>query len=246
MRFASLLCTASLAACAAAPRPRPAAEAPRPRPATRVLPAALRWVRRSAEYRAIARQTYAVAARHLPELTHGLAPGSWAVILDADETVLDNSEYERRRAELDSGFTSASWDAWVAEQAAPAVPGAVPFTTTVQRLGGRVVIVTNRAEARCEETRANLDRVGVGADLVLCQRAGEADKNPRFARVQDGRASPALPALVVVEWLGDNIRDFPHLTQAARSDTAALADFGRIYFLVPNPLYGSWERNPEP
>jgi 5'-nucleotidase (lipoprotein e(P4) family) len=245
MRLAYLLVTGSLAACAAAARPAPVL--PGPQAAARpTLPGALRWVRRSAEYQAIARQTYALAAQRLPELTQGLAPGRWAVILDADETVLDNSEYERRRAELDSGFTAASWADWVREEAARALPGAAAFAAAVKRLGGRVVIVTNRADSLCAETRTNLDRLGIGTDLVLCQPAGESDKNPRFARVQQGTASPALPPLTVVEWLGDNIQDFPHLTQAVRTDSAALVDFGRIYFLLPNPLYGSWERNPAP
>jgi 5'-nucleotidase (lipoprotein e(P4) family) len=245
MRFRVLPVVAGLVACAA-PRPAPQTPAPHAPAATPALPGALRWVRRSAEYRAIAEQTYALAAERLPGLTQGLPAGSWAVILDADETVLDNSEYQRRRAVLDSGFTPASWSAWVRERAAGAVPGAARFTATVQRLGGRVVIVTNRADSLCAATRGNLDRLAIPADLVLCQPPGEADKNARFERVEEGRASSTLPALRVVEWVGDNILDFPHLTQAARTDSSALADFGRIYFLLPNPMYGSWERNTEP
>ena len=244
MRLAYLLVTGSLTACAAATPTVPVA--PSPQAARPTLPGALRWMRRSAEYQAITRQTYAVAAERLSGLTQGLAAGAWAVILDADETVLENSEYERGRAELDSGFTEASWSAWVREEAARPVPGAAAYTATVRRLGGRVVIVTNRADSLCAETRANLDRLGIGTDLVLCQAPGEPDKNPRFARVQQGTASATLPPLTVVEWLGDNIQDFPHLTQAVRTDSAALADFGRIYFVLPNPMYGSWERNTAP
>src|SRR5690348_15365830 len=70
--------------------------------APRQLPNDVRWFRTSAEYRALTRQAYRVATERLPELSRGLAPQSWAVILDADETVLDNSEYQRRRAMLDS------------------------------------------------------------------------------------------------------------------------------------------------
>src|SRR3954466_926302 len=76
--------------------------------APRQLPNDIRWFRTAAEYRAVTRQAYQVAADRLPELARGLAPQSWAVILDADETVLDNSEYQRRRAMLDSGYTPAS------------------------------------------------------------------------------------------------------------------------------------------
>jgi acid phosphatase len=143
MRLIILLVAASLAACATAAPPAPVAA---PAPPAAPLPGALRWVRRSAEYRALARQTYAFAALRLAELARGRPAGTWAVILDADETVLDNSEYERRRAIVDRGYADASWAAWVREQAAGAVPGAASFTTTVQHLGGRVAIVTNRAD----------------------------------------------------------------------------------------------------
>jgi len=163
------------------------------------------------------------------------------VILDADETVLDNSEYERRRAVLDSGYTARSWDAWVSERAATAIPGSVAFTRRIHDLGGRVVIVTNRSMEQCDATRANLASVGLVTDAVLCQPAGESDKNPRFSRVENGTAAAGMPALHIVEWVGDNILDFPHLSQASRNDPAALADFGSRYFILPNPMYGSWQ-----
>ena len=212
----------------------------------RVLPNDIRWFRNSAEYRALTREVYSMAAEHLPELSRGLPASSWAVILDADETVLDNSEYQRRRAVLDSGYTEASWAAWVGERAATAVPGAVEFTKRVHALGGRVAIVTNRAMTACDATRANLKSLSVDADLVLCQPQGESDKNPRFERVRNGTAAPGVPALNVVAWVGDNIQDFPNMTQAARNDAAALSAFGKRYFVLPNPMYGSWQQVREP
>jgi 5'-nucleotidase (lipoprotein e(P4) family) len=217
-----------------------------PVPPTPELPGALVWVRRSAEYRALAHQAYTLAAAHLRDTVPTLGTAAWGVILDADETVLDNSRYQRQRALLDSAYTEASWTAWVNEAAAAAVPGAVAFTHRVHALGGRVVIVTNRADALCGPTRTNLNRMGVSPDLVLCQPPGEPDKNPRFQAVQDGTASPDLPALTVVEWLGDNIQDFPGLTQEMRDNLAAYAPFGHAFFVIPNPMYGSWQRNEKP
>ena len=205
------------------------------------LPNDVKWVRTSAEYRALARQAYALAGERLPGLSRGIAAQTWAVILDANETVLDNSEYQRRLAVAHSGFDPQGWTAWVNERAAPAVAGAPEFTARVHSLGGRVVIVTNRSMAECESTRENLRTAGVAADVVLCQPPGEGNKNPRFERVQNGTAAPGIPALTVIEWLGDNIEDFPGLTQAARTDSVALAQFGRKYFVLPNPMYGSWE-----
>jgi len=178
----------------------------------------------------------------MPELARGLAPQSWAVILDADETVLDNSEYQRRRAVLDSAYTEASWAKWVNERAAPPVPGAPELTHKIHALGGRVAIVTNRADSLCAATLANLRSAGIETDIVLCQPGGESDKNPRFRRIQTGSAVAGVPALNVVAWFGDNILDFPNMSQAARNDAHALDEFGRRYFILPNPMYGSWQQ----
>jgi 5'-nucleotidase (lipoprotein e(P4) family) len=228
--------------------PQPATTQPvaaRPAPA-RQLPNEIRWFRNSTEYRALARQAFQVASDRLPELARGLASQSWAVILDADETVLDNSEYQRRRAAADSGYTEASWALWVHERAAPAVPGAPELTHMVHTLGGRVAIVTNRADSLCADTRANLQTAKIETDIVLCQPRGEGDKNPRFQRIQNGSAVAGLPALTVVAWFGDNILDFPNMSQAARNDPRALGEFGKRYFILPNPMYGSWQQLREP
>ena len=211
-----------------------------PLAAPRRLPNDIRWFRTSAEYRALTRQAYATATTRLPELSRGLAPQSWAVILDADETVIDNSEYQRRRAMIDSAYTEASWAARVNERAAPPVPGAPEFTRAVHAAGGRIAIVTNRADSLCTSTRVNLQKAGIEADLVLCQTPGPSDKNPRFQKVQNGTAAAGVPPLTVVAWVGDNILDFPGMTQASRNDPNALGAFGTRFFILPNPMYGSW------
>jgi 5'-nucleotidase (lipoprotein e(P4) family) len=238
----ALALLAGTASCASPATPSPA---PQPSPvASESLPNDVKWVRSSAEYRALTREVYAMAGERLPELVRGLPAQSWAVILDADETVLDNSEYQRRLAVAHAPFDAKSWTAWVNERAALAVPGALGFTKLVHSLGGRVAIVTNRSLAECDATRENLRALGIETDVVLCQPPGEGNKNPRFQRVQSGTAAPGVPVLTVVEWLGDNIQDFPSLTQAARTDSAALAQFGKRYFVLPNPMYGSWEHVP--
>lgn len=219
----------------------PALRAPAPPAPASAIPLAVQWVLRSAEYEAATRQTYAAAASRLDELAPAVPAGRWGVILDADETVLNNIEYARRRVVADSAYTEPSWSAWVREEAATAIPGARAFTHHVRALGGRVVIVTNRADSLCGPTRANLRAVGIEADLVLCMPPGQDDKNPRFARVENGTASPDLPPLAVLEWLGDNILDFPGLSQRIRGDSAAFAPFGRRFFVLPNPVYGSWQ-----
>ena len=58
-----------------------------------------------------------------------------------------------------------------------------------------------------------------------------------------GKTPAGQAPLDVVAFVGDNILDFPGLTQAIRQGgDAAFSDFGVRFFLVPNPMYGSWER----
>ncbi|HEY8061337.1 MAG TPA: HAD family acid phosphatase [Gemmatimonadales bacterium] len=230
------------AGCAAHPRAT-AAPTPALSPGSRND---IHWFRSSAEYRGIVIEIYRTAAARLTGLTRGRQAGTWAVILDADETVLDNSLHERRLADRNQGFTEAAWTRWVRERAANAIPGAVDFTRQVHQLGGRVAIVTNRADSLCAPTRENLRSVGIEADIVLCQPGTESDKNPRFQRIQQGTAMAGIPALDVVEWLGDNIQDFPDLDQSIRDSPVRYADFGLRFFLLPNPMYGSWTGNAEP
>ncbi len=207
---------------------------------------AVRWVRSSAEYRGIVLQTYRTATRRVRELAPGHTPNTWGVVLDADETIISNVEYQLERDRAGLGYSPESWAAWTRRRAAPPLPGAIPFLDEVHRLGGRVVVVTNRSAAECDDTRADLRAFGVPFDAVLCRPAdGGGDKNPRFAAVARGDASPGLPPLQVLMFLGDNIRDFPHLDQSARtSPDTALAPFGDTWFLLPNPMYGSWVDNP--
>ena len=206
------------------------------------------WFRASAERRALSLQTYRLATTALERRAAGLPAGSWAVILDADETVIDNSPYQQELGRRRATFDSATWNAWVMRGAAAALPGAPEFTRRARDLGGRVVIVTNRDEAQCDATRANLQRVAIVADAVLCKTdPSNSFKDVRFEAVAAGTPPSPLPPLRVVMWVGDNIQDFPRLRQAIRSASdSAFAEFGDRFIVLPNPMYGSWERNALP
>ncbi|GMV06347.1 MAG: hypothetical protein AMXMBFR53_26230 [Gemmatimonadota bacterium] len=245
LRRGALAAAVVLASCSAgAPAPPPPAPAA-PTPAAAAVPGAIHWYRTAAEQRALYEQVYAWAGERVAAAARDVME-PWGVILDADETVLDNSTYQLRRARQGLGFTNDTWNEWVREEAAPALPGAVAFIRGVRALGGRVAIVTNRDEEVCAETRRNLQAVGVQADVVLCRRPGPSEKETRFRMVREGTTDAGLPPLHVLAWVGDNIQDFPGGSQALREgDAAALADFGTRFFVLPNPMYGSWERNPE-
>jgi 5'-nucleotidase (lipoprotein e(P4) family) len=201
------------------------------------------WFRTAAEYRALALQAYRLAWAAVQVHAADLEPGTWAVIMDADETVLDNSEFERRIAETGEEFEEWMWDDWVMEEDAGLIPGAGQFIGRVQGLGGRVAIVTNRDARLCPATRRNLAELGVQPAALLCE-TDTGEKELRFRMVQEGTAVDSLPPLEVVAWIGDNIGDFPELEQSDRTGPAeAYALFGERYFVLPNPMYGSWMGN---
>lgn len=215
---------------------------------------ALHWSRNSAEHRAIFEQTYTLALRRVEELAGTREPGTWAVSLDADETLIDNSAYQLRIGQRGEVFGPESWNQWVQEGVAPALPGAVNFTREVKSLGGIIAVVTNRRTHQCKATADNLRAVDITYDIVLCRRE-DREKEPRWAALNAGTASDWPDAqiheswspgpVILVMWVGDNIGDFPHLSQAMRKQQTPVWSFGGRFFVLPNPMYGSWEANPK-
>lgn len=214
-----------------------------PPPAAASMAKEIHWFRNSAEYRAMTRQVYAIAGRTLDASASG-RKGSWGVVLDVDETVLDNSQYQKENQ--GKPFSADAWTAWVNRKEAPAVPGASRFTKHVRDLGGKVVLVTNRMDGtECPATKVNLEAQSIVYDAILCKK-DTSDKNARFKAVASGSAAPGLPALEIVAFLGDNIQDFPDESQElASKEDSAFSEFGSTFFVLPNPMYGSWEKNPQ-
>jgi 5'-nucleotidase (lipoprotein e(P4) family) len=228
-----------LAVSACAPKQAPVATAP----AAAAPTPDIRWVRESAEYHAALHQVYRLATTRVEQAVAKKPAGSWGVILDADETVLNNSLYQLERSKLGLGFTPESWNAWVKRREATPLPGAPAFLARVRALGGRIAIVTNRLESECADTRAVFDAFTLPYDAMLCRMDGTpSDKNPRFQSVAEGRSPASSTPLEIVAVVGDNILDFPGLSQKMKEQGApAFIEFGVRYFLVPNPMYGSWQ-----
>jgi len=206
--------------------------------------AALRWYRGAAEVRALFLQAFRLAGERLEALARGKAPGTWAVIADADETLLDTSEFQCELEISRAGkFDPALWDRWVAMERSIATAGAADFVRLVRRLGGLVVVVSNRVEPQHRAaTLGNLKALDMAPDaLLLAPDYATRDKNSRFKAVAtQGIAGRAAPPEILM-YLGDAIGDFPGLTQ---SNPGMPGDFGAAFIIVPNPIYGSWLGNP--
>jgi acid phosphatase len=175
----------------------------------------------------------------------GLKP---AVILDIDETVLDNSPYQARLIRNHGEFNEADWAAWCKEERARALPGAVAFTQFAAKHGVAVIYISNRSQDLDAATLDNLRKVGLpvasaesflglGTILKDCDQVG-TEKNCRRQLVGQHYR--------VLMQFGDQLGDFVTVlsnTQAGR--TQAIAPYmdwiGHRWFVLPNPTYGSWE-----
>jgi 5'-nucleotidase (lipoprotein e(P4) family) len=225
---------------------------------------AVLWMQRSAEYAATTQTIYRAAA---DELGAALAEKNWdalvpgerdnagstaalppAVIMDVDETVLDNSPYQARLVRDGKEFDEVTWDQWVAEKKAKPVPGVVDFAKAATAKGVTVLYLSNRAEHLQAATLANLRNVGlpVADDSVFlglgtfvegCEQNG-SEKNCR--RKLAGRKYRVLMQF------GDQLGDFAQIVANTPDGRATMLDeyrdwFGERWWMLPNPTYGSWE-----
>ena len=197
------------------------------------LPNDIRWVTKSKEYTSLCIQTYQLAQSVvLPKLKKD--KGNLAIVMDLDETVLDNSGYQVERAKLKLGFTQESWSGWVKRKEAGLIPGAKAFISKTRAFSVRLVFISNRMDHNLIPTRENLAKLGVLSpdDIFLLRRNKEDTKEKRRKEVftGKGRMSEVGP-LEVVAYFGDAMGDFPSLDKE---------DFGKTKFIFPNPMYGKW------
>lgn len=205
----------------------------------------IKWMRDSEEYAALARQVYRGAERAVTDAARRqVRNGAWVVVLDIDETSLDNTAFQLERLAYRVPYDTASWNAWSRRVESGTVPGVAGFIAAVRRLGGHVAWITNRTESVREPTRANLAARGLwNDDDRLCPATPEPvyTKAARRAEVASGsgRCSWNGTPLTVLAFVGDQVGDFP---QAGEQDPDAGRDeaFGVRYFLLPNAMYGGW------
>lgn len=218
---------------------------------------AVLWMQTSAEYQMACRTAYRTAAAALeaalddPKWTAALEQTTLhdgmppAIIVDVDETVLDNSAFEGRMVRDRSRFSPTLWEQWVATKSATAVPGALEFLRGAADRGVTVFYVTNRSAASEPATRANLESLGFplsnATDVVLTEgeNGWTSDKTARRTEI----ASRYRVLLII----GDDLADFMPGAKAPPEDRRRAASkyddrFGRSWILLPNPVYGSWER----
>ena len=216
------------------------------------------WVQQSGEFIAVAHQIYSLAKF---QLDNALNDPAWtaaleqtgnfsnlppAIVLDIDETVLDNSPSEacliKRNADLDS----AAADNWVKTEKAKAIPGAVQLTQYAKSLGVTVFYVTNRIPSQDEATIQNLKLQGFpveedGSTLLSSLKLAEwgSDKITRRSFLAQNYRILLL--------FGDDLNDFFTGSRTGSQVRNALAEqyvnhWGSSWMILPNSMYGSWEQ----
>ena len=165
-----------------------------------------------------------------------------AVILDIDETILDNSPQTAGQIREGRPFSDELWDEWVALAQARALPGALEFVNGAASKGVEVYYISNRGIHQLEQTLANLRKEGFPfADSThVLLKTGTEGKDMRRAKVASSHEILLL--------IGDNLGDFSGIYDKRSSGSAKLEVrenkelFGSRYIVLPNPMYGSWEK----
>jgi 5'-nucleotidase (lipoprotein e(P4) family) len=260
--FLTLALLAS-AACASRTAPPSAAPAPPAGPpsaaasARLALPDSVAWFRTSVEYRAVSVQAYRLAALMLDralvdpawtaaiEQTGDFGSRPPAVILDVDETVLDNSESEERNIRTGAAFTEERWAAWCNERKATPIPGALQFTRAAAAKGVTVFYVTNRDHALEQATRDNLVKCGFPLDAARDTVLTRGER-PEWASDKSSRRSLVARDFRILLLIGDDFGDFVAgargtVTSRRALDESNAAMWGVKWIALPNPMYGSWK-----
>jgi 5'-nucleotidase (lipoprotein e(P4) family) len=203
------------------------------------------WVQRSAEYRALAYQAFHIAKLRVDEDIKVVRSRRRAIVLDLDETVLNNSRYEAK-AITDNQNYPDGWTEWCDMARADAIPGAREFLNYAVSAGCDVFYISNRKAVLLDCTLRNLKILGypqVDEDHVLLR---DRDFTKDYTKENRRRAVAKTHDIILL--VGDNLNDFEDLfAHKSIDERFSAADslrehFGRRFILLPNPLYGEWEK----
>jgi acid phosphatase len=216
------------------------------------------WMQRSVEYKANALTVFALAKIRLDQ---ALADKSWtaapgeqkgdfanlppAVILDVDETVLDNSLYQAWMVKNNQTFSTKTWNEFCAAQVSLGIPGAVDFTKYADSKGVKVFYISNRDATTEKDTRANMEKLGFpmggNVDTFLMQ-----NEQKEWGSAKSSRRAVVTKDYRVLLNMGDNFGDFDDRYRSSEADRVKafesdMAYWGKQWLMLPNPTYGSFD-----
>lgn len=213
---------------------------------------AILYMQKAAEYRALSYQAFNLARwqldadfekKNLKKLPKSERKRPRAIVVDIDETVLDNSPAQAHSVKNRIAFNLKDWYAWSDMRKAKALPGSVEFLNYAVSKGVRIFYVSNRDEVQKQATIDNLKSVGfndVSTENVMLRTSGSG-KEPRRGTVA------ATHRIVLL--IGDNLDDFSDIFERKSvTDRFAEVDkakdlWGRRFIVIPNAMYGTWENS---
>ena len=200
------------------------------------------WMQQSGEYQALAHQAFN-SAKMAFDHTKAVKGKKKAVVVDLDETMMDNSAYAGWQIKNGKDFSQETWTQWVNARETTAIPGAVEFANYVNSHGGTMFYVSNRLEnGERQGTIDDMKRLGFTgvSDKTLLLKADKSAKSARFKTITD-------QGYDIVVYVGDNLNDFGdttyHKPNSERREFVSknAKSFGTKYIVLPNPNYGDWE-----
>lgn len=200
------------------------------------------WYQTSGEFRALCYQAYNLAKMKLERELENKHNRKRAIVLDIDETVLDNSFSGAEEIQKRMNWDQNLFNLWVARKKAEAIPGAIEFLQYAASRKVEIIYISNRLTNQAEDTFENLKRLGIPVkkeNLYLqSQGWGKEERRVEVSKKYD-----------VVLFFGDNLGDF-HKDWDKRTSEERRAlvdshrdDFGEKFIILPNPIYGDWEKS---
>ena len=199
------------------------------------------WYQNAAEVDALYQQGYNVATSRLKELLKQPTDKPYSIVLDLDETVLDNVPYQVKNVKDGTAFNPKSWDEWVQKAEAKPVAGAKEFLQFADKNKVQIYYISDRTDSQVDATIKNLEAQGIpvqGRDHLMFKKEGDKSK--------EGRRQEVMKHTNLVMLFGDNLVDFAEFSTTSEPDRDKMfeqlkAEFGEKFIIFPNPLYGSWE-----
>ena len=168
-----------------------------------------------------------------------------AIILDVDETVLDNSAFQARTIIEGLSYPNG-WVEYVNEENSSLVSGVKDFLLYAKEKGVKVFYVTNRIHILDKATKNNIKALGLPFDDdidVLLMR----DENG-WTRDKTSRRTLVAKEHRILLLVGDQLTDFISAEESYvfHSERKKIADkysnmWGTKWFVITNPMYGRWE-----
>jgi 5'-nucleotidase (lipoprotein e(P4) family) len=212
------------------------------------LLSAVSWYQNSAEMTALYYQGFNIAHQRLTKaVKENKKRKSLAVIVDIDETMLDNSPYES--VLIKQGDDRTGWKTWTDKAIASPLPGALEFAWYAHSKKVEVFYITNRDNEEREPTLKNLVSVGFpyADENHLLTRGDTAYSNGNTSS-KEGRRSRVATTHKIILLIGDNLNDFSTVFEDRKINNGKEAvtlnkdEFGKTFVILPTPMYGAWEK----